>query len=70
MASVTGGELVVRCLTREGAEHMFCLHGGHIDPIIRAAHEQGIQLVDTRHEEAAAHAACAYSFVKGKPGIV
>jgi len=70
MASVTGGELVVRCLTREGAEHMFCLHGGHIDPIIRAAHEQGIRLVDTRHEEAAAHAACAYSFVKGKPGIV
>ena len=70
MARVTGGELVARSLVREGTEHMFCLHGGHIDPILRAAHEQGIRLVDTRHEEAAAHAANAYSFVKGKPGVV
>jgi acetolactate synthase-1/2/3 large subunit len=70
MASVTGGELVARCLVREGVGHMFCLHGGHIDPILRAAHELGIRLVDTRHEEAAAHAASAYSFVKGKPGVV
>ncbi len=70
MATVTGGELVVRCLKAEGIEHIFCLHGAHVEPILRASHEQGIRLVDTRHEEAAAHAACAYGFVKGKPGVV
>ena len=70
MTRLTGGELVARSLAREGVEHMFCLHGGHIDPILRAAHEQGIRLVDTRHEEAAAHAASAYSLIKGKPGVV
>ena len=39
MESRTGGELVAESLVREGVEHLFCLHGGHIDPILRAAHE-------------------------------
>ena len=70
MAHVTGGELVIKCMLAEEIEHLFCLHGAHVEPILRASHQNGIRLVDTRHEEAAAHAACAYSFVKGKPGVV
>src|SRR5262249_23595662 len=55
MADVSGGELVTRVLAREGVRHLFTLCGGHILPIYDACLRDGITVVDTRHEQAAAH---------------
>ena len=60
MGTATGAQLLVRMLKAEGVRHLFTLSGLHIAPIYAACVEEGIQLVDTRHEQAAAHAADAY----------
>jgi thiamine pyrophosphate-dependent acetolactate synthase large subunit-like protein len=61
VADVTGGELVTRVLARQGVRHLFTLCGGHILPIYDACLKDGLAVVDTRHEQAAAHAADAYA---------
>jgi acetolactate synthase-1/2/3 large subunit len=59
MPTATGAQLLVRMLKGEGVRHLFTLSGLHIAPIYAACVEEGIELVDTRHEQAAAHAADA-----------
>jgi acetolactate synthase-1/2/3 large subunit len=59
MGTSTGAQLLVRMLKAEGVRHIFTLSGLHIAPIYAACVEEGIALVDTRHEQAAAHAADA-----------
>jgi acetolactate synthase-1/2/3 large subunit len=61
MADVTGGELVAQILLRAGVRHLFTLCGGHILPIYDACLKHDIAVIDTRHEQAAAHAADAYA---------
>jgi acetolactate synthase-1/2/3 large subunit len=69
MARVDGGELFIRVLTRAGIDTVFTLHGGHLDAILQAAREHGIRLVDTRHEQAAGHAADGWARTTGRPGV-
>ena len=57
MAELTGGELVARVLAEAGVGHVFTLCGGHVLPIYDGCVTEGIQVVDLRHEQAAAHAA-------------
>src|SRR3989454_7108574 len=59
MGTATGAQLLVRMLKAEGVRHLFTLSGLHIAPIYAACVEEGIAIVDTRHEQAAAHAADA-----------
>ena len=59
MGTSTGAQLLVRMLKAEGVRHVFTLSGLHIAPIYAACVEEGIRIVDTRHEQAAAHAADA-----------
>src|SRR5205823_2040007 len=59
MSTSTGAQLLVRMLKAEGVRNIFTLSGLHIAPIYAACVEEGIQLIDTRHEQAAAHAADA-----------
>jgi acetolactate synthase-1/2/3 large subunit len=59
MGASTGAQLLARMLKAEGVRHVFTLSGLHIAPIYAACVEEGIQVVDTRHEQAAAHAADA-----------
>jgi acetolactate synthase I/II/III large subunit len=61
MAMVTGGQLVARMLKGEGIHHVFTLSGLHVAPIYAGLVEEGIAVIDTRHEQAAAHAADAYA---------
>lgn len=56
-----GGRLVARVLKNEGVSHLFTLCGGHIASIYDGCIDEGIQIIDTRHEQAAAHAADAYA---------
>lgn len=55
-----GGHLVARVLKNENVAHIFTLCGGHIAPVYDGCLDEGIRVVDTRHEQAAAHAADAY----------
>ncbi|GEJ58771.1 thiamine pyrophosphate-binding protein [Anaeromyxobacter diazotrophicus] len=61
MGTLTGGQLVARMLRREGVTTAFTLSGLHVAPIYVGCVDEGIQLVDTRHEQAAAHAADAWA---------
>src|SRR3954453_22293771 len=56
-----GGRLVARVLKNENVSHLFTLCGGHIASIYDGCIDEGIQIIDTRHEQAAAHAADAYA---------
>jgi acetolactate synthase-1/2/3 large subunit len=61
MGMTTGGQLVAKMLKKEGVRHIFTLCGLHVAPIYAGCVEEGIQVIDMRHEQAAAHAADAYA---------
>lgn len=69
MAQVHGGRLVAQALKRHGIDHVFTLCGGHIQAIYDGCLDEGIRVVDTRHEQTAGHAADGYARVTGKPGV-
>ncbi len=66
---VTGGQLVARMLKKEGVRHIFTLSGLHIAPIYAGCVEEGIEVIDMRHEQAAAHAADAYARLTRGVGV-
>ncbi len=71
MATLTGGQLVARMLRKEGVDTAFTLSGLHIAPIYVGCVDEGIRLVDTRHEQAAAHAADAWArLTRGRGGCI
>lgn len=69
MNKVTGGELVIRTLKAAGSKTGFGLHGAHIDTIFQAALDQEFEIVDTRHEVSAGHAAEGFARVSGQFGV-
>lgn len=69
MATLTGGQLVGKMLRVEGIRHVFTLSGLHVAPIYAGCVEEGIQVVDTRHEQASVHAADAYARLTRGPGV-
>jgi acetolactate synthase-1/2/3 large subunit len=58
---VHGGQLAARTLKQAGVEVIFTLPGGHIMPIVDGCLDEGIKIVDVRHEQAAVHAADAWA---------
>ncbi len=69
MAMIHGGWLVAKILKREGVEVVFTLSGGHIAAIYDGCLREGIRVVDTRHEQAAVHAAEGWAKCTRKPGV-
>ena len=69
MAKIHGGRLIARALRAEGVDALFTLTGGHIVPILDGCVEEGIRIVDVRHEETAGHAAEAYTRLTGRLGV-
>lgn len=69
MAKIHGGQIIARALKNEGVDAIFTLTGGHIIPILDGCAQEGIQIVDVRHEQTAAHAAEAYTRLTGKLGV-
>ena len=65
MSERSGGALLAESLATLGVEHVFALHGGHLDAFLVACPDHGIKLVDTRHEASAGHAAEAYARATG-----
>jgi len=65
-----GADIVVRCLADEGVEHVFGYPGGAVLYIYDAIFKQDkFQHVLVRHEQAAVHAADAYSRSSNKIGV-
>ena len=67
---VSGGHLVARALKNEGVDTIFTLCGGHIIDIYDGCVDEGIRVVDVRHEQVAAHAADGYARQTGRLGCV
>src|SRR3954466_485255 len=66
---VHGGKLVARALKDRGVSKLFTLSGGHLFSIYDGCVAEGIDLIDTRHEQAAAWAAEGYAKATRKPGV-
>jgi acetolactate synthase-1/2/3 large subunit len=64
-----GGHLIAQALVNEGVRYLFTLSGGHIAPIYDGCVDLGIEVVDFRHEQAAAHAADGWARVTLGPGV-
>jgi acetolactate synthase-1/2/3 large subunit len=65
MSGDSGGVLLARTLAGLGVTDAFTLHGGHLDAFLVACPNEGIRLIDTRHEATAGHAADGYARAKG-----
>jgi acetolactate synthase-1/2/3 large subunit len=69
MGYIHGGKVVAKALKNEGVSHLFTLCGGHIQSIYDGCVDEGIRVVDTRHEQTAAHAADGWARITGQPGV-
>ncbi|MEW6183010.1 MAG: biosynthetic-type acetolactate synthase large subunit [Bacillota bacterium] len=66
---VSGGDILIKSLKREGAEVIFGYPGGSVLPIYDALYDADIRHILMRHEQAAAHAADGYARATGRPGV-
>jgi len=66
----TGGDILVETLIKWGVDTIFGIPGDGINGVFEALRERQdkIRFVQTRHEEAAAYAACAYAKFTGRLG--
>ncbi|RJQ31483.1 MAG: acetolactate synthase large subunit, partial [Actinobacteria bacterium] len=67
---MTGAEIAIKCLEKQGVTVMFGYPGGQIMPFYdKLLDSKKINHILVRHEQAAAHAADAYSRATGKVGV-
>jgi acetolactate synthase-1/2/3 large subunit len=64
-----GGRLVAKRLKAHGVTKLFTLSGGHLFSVYDGCREEGIDIVDVRHEQAAGFAAEGWAKVTREPGV-
>jgi acetolactate synthase-1/2/3 large subunit len=70
MAIMSGAQILVECLKREGVEVVFGYPGGQILPTFDVLYDtKAFKFILTRHEQGAAHAADGYARATGKVGV-
>ena len=68
---LSGSEIIIECLKREGVKYIFGYPGGAVLHIYDALFNSNeIKHVLVRHEQGATHAADGYARACGKPGVV
>ena len=67
--SITGAQIALECLMREGVEVIFGYPGGANIPIYDALYNSRIRHILTRHEQGAVFAAEGYARASGQPGV-
>jgi len=68
---ISGAEILIESLKREGVKHIFGYPGGVVLNIFDLLYDdKDLQLILTRHEQGAVHAADGYARSTGKPGVV
>jgi len=63
----TGAQLFIATIQQLGSTKLFTLVGDHLNPILAAAEEAGVEVVHMRHEAAVVHAADAYARITRRP---
>ncbi len=67
---LSGAEILLECLKKEGVKHIFGYPGGVVLNIFDQLHdEKELKLILTRHEQGAVHAADGYARATGKAGV-
>src|SRR6476659_5085490 len=66
---IHGGRLIAKRLKAHGVTKLFTLSGGHLFSVYDGCREEGIDIVDVRHEQAAAFAAEGWAKVTREPGV-
>ena len=67
---LTGAEIFLESLKREGVDTIFALPGGVVLKIFDVLHQQqDVRVILTRHEQGAGHMAEGYAKATGKPGV-
>ena len=66
---MTGAQILIECLKREGVEVIFGYPGGQVLPIFDKLYDADIRFILTRHEQGAAHAVDGYARATGKAGV-
>jgi acetolactate synthase-1/2/3 large subunit len=69
VATYHGGRLIARRLKAHGVSKLFTLSGGHLFSIYDGCREEGVEIVDVRHESTAAFAAEGWAKVTREPGV-
>ncbi len=69
MGTIIGGELLAHALKQQGLDHMFYVMGGPMLETEATAIKIGIKAIDTRHEQAAALEAHAWTRVMRRPAV-
>jgi acetolactate synthase I/II/III large subunit len=64
-----GGRLVAKRLRAHGVTKLFTLSGGHLFSIYDGCREEGVDIVDVRHEQSAAFAAEGWAKATRTPGV-
>src|SRR3982750_4805670 len=64
-----GSDLLVAALENEGVERIFGVPGEENLDVVESLRKSSIELVLTRHEQAAAFMAATYGRLTGKPGV-
>ena len=67
--TLSGSEILLESLRRQGAKVVFGLPGGVVLPLYDALYSAGIHHLLVRHEQAAAFAADGYARATGTPGV-
>src|SRR3954453_17154949 len=68
-AQLHGGRLVAQRLRAHGVTKLFTLSGGHLFSLYDGCREEGIDLIDTRHEATAPFAAEGGAKGTREPGV-
>ncbi|MDI6704358.1 MAG: biosynthetic-type acetolactate synthase large subunit [bacterium] len=69
MTKMSGAEILVESLLKEGVRDMFGYQGGAVLPIFDVLVDKPINFILVRHEQGAAHAADGYARSTGKVGV-
>ncbi len=66
---LTGAQILVEALIKEGVSQIFGIPGGSLLPAFDALYGSKVKVVLTRHEQGAAHMADGYARATGKVGV-
>jgi acetolactate synthase-1/2/3 large subunit len=64
-----GGRLAAAAMRSRGVSHLFTLSGGHLFSIYDGCREEGIEIVDFRHEQSATFAAEGFAKATRRVGV-
>lgn len=70
MTTITGGELLLKCLQQEGINILFGILDGSFNTFLAKLNQYNMRFLNPRHEAAAAHMAEAYARITGQPAVV